>query len=101
MKEGAISINPINWKLDDTYASKEENLGSLDEEGNVITGRGDAQLDVERGVVICTTFENTPETKESVAEYFGENSFHLEDYRLYYENMRKNVSDRIGTFMKQ
>ena len=26
---GGISINPINWKRDDTYASVKENLGSL------------------------------------------------------------------------
>lgn len=101
VKEGAISINPLNWKLDNTYASIEENLGSTDEEGNLIAGRADAQVDANRGVVICTTFENTPETKESVAEYFGEESFHLYDYSFYHENLRKNVSDRIEAFLNQ
>ena len=33
VQEGAISINPINWKRDDTYASAAENLGSLNAEG--------------------------------------------------------------------
>lgn len=23
VKEGAVSINPVNWKLDDTYAAEE------------------------------------------------------------------------------
>ena len=26
---GAISINPLNWKRDETYASAEENLGGF------------------------------------------------------------------------
>ncbi len=101
VKEGAISINPINWKLDDTYASIEENLGSVDNNGNIIKGSADAQVDTERGVVICTSVENTSEMKELVEEYFGEGSFHLQDYSFYYENLRKNVADRIEAFMKQ
>lgn len=101
VKEGAISINPINWKLDDTYAASEENLGSINELGKIVAGSADAQIDMERGVVICTSIENTPEIKAAVAEYFGEESFHLQDYSLYYENLRKNVSDRIDAFMKK
>ncbi len=101
VKEGAISINPINWKLDNTYASIEENLGSKDEEGNSIPALADAKVDTKRGVVICTTFKNTPETKEMIAEFFGEESFHLYDYSFYHDNLRKNVSDRIEAFLNK
>ena len=101
VKEGAISINPINWKLDDTYAAIEENLGSKDEEGNSIPALADAKVDTKRGVVICTTFKNTPETKEMIAEFFGEESFHLYDYSFYHDNLRKNVSDRIEAFLNK
>ncbi len=86
VREGAISINPLNWSLDDTHVSN---------------GVVDAQIDTERGVLICTTMENTPEMKESMAEYFGEESFHLYDYNLYWEELQKNVADRIESFIEK
>lgn len=86
VRAGARAINPINWSLDETYATN---------------GTVDAQIDAERGVVICTTIQNTPEMKASLAEYFGEESFHLYDYDLYWEELQKNVADRIESFMKK
>ena len=59
--ENAISINPLNWKRDDTYAPASENLGDrtqvIDSEGNegfIVNkpGLADAQIDLERGVVV-------------------------------------------------
>lgn len=86
VKEGAISINPINWKLDDTYATN---------------GVDDAQIDVTRGVVICTSKENPPELKDFLTEHFGEDSLHLYDYELYQDELKKNVAERIDKFMKE
>lgn len=86
VRAGARAINPINWSLDETHATN---------------GTVDAQIDAERGVVICTTIQNTPEMKASLAEYFGEESFHLYDYDLYWEELQKNVADRIESFMKK
>ena len=66
--ENAISINPINWKRDETYAPASENLGdripvmdtgtlkALDFEEHK-PGLADAQIDLERGVVVCTALE--------------------------------------------
>ena len=101
VEEGALSINPLNWKLDGTYAGVEENLGSLvlNEETNeyeIVDGLGDAQIDTERGVVVCTTdrdFVSSP-------ELFGSESLHNKDYLLYYVNIQKNVADRIESYMK-
>lgn len=101
VEEGAISINPLNWKRDDTYAGVEENLGSLvqnEETGEyeIKDGMGDAQVDTERGVVICTTdTDYVP-----AAEVFGPASLHRLDYGLYYVNIQKNVADRINSYMK-
>lgn len=86
VKKGAISINPINWKLDDTYATN---------------GVDDAQIDEERGVIICTSKENPPELKASLKEYFGEDSLHLYDYDLYATELKKNVAERIDKFIKE
>lgn len=99
--EGAISINPINWKLDDTYASKEENLGSLDTAGEIIFGYADARVDNERGVVICESVEVSQELTVAMGKYFGPESFHLQDYSLYFMNLQQNVADRIEAFMNK
>lgn len=99
VREGAISINPINWKTDDTYASVSENLGSLDVEGNLVEGFADAKVDLERGVVICETAD--PELYAIAApgdELFGPESYHGNDYGLYYMNLRENVKLRIASF---
>lgn len=101
VEPNAISINPINWKLDDTYAGFEENLGSriLDEETGtyeIVKGIADAQVDVERGVVICTA-ENV---EYAPAILFGPESLHANDYDFYYENLRENVKTRVEAFLK-
>ena len=98
----ALSINPINWKRDDTYADFDENLGSrlLNEETGeyeIVKGVADAQVDTERGVVICTA-ENV---EYSPAELFGPESLHGHDYDFYYENLRENVKTRVQAYMKQ
>lgn len=99
---GAISINPINWKRDDTYAPAADNLGSHDRNTGEITtpGIADAQLDVERGVVIVTTpvaaaYVMAPE----VQFLFGPESYHGQDYSFFYNNLKQNVADRIAAFL--
>jgi hypothetical protein len=78
---GAISINPINWKRDETYASAEESLGgrvfnmeTLDFEK--VPNAADAKIDLKRGVVITTTTAVEPEGASSP---FGAVSFHEND----------------------
>ena len=95
----AISINPLNWKLDDTYAPASENLGSLmlnSETGDYeITDVGaDAQIVLERGVVVT----NTAYDQYAAAEFFGPQSFHEDDYTLYYNNIKDNVAKRIAAY---
>jgi len=37
----------------------------------------------------------------AMADYFGPESFHLQDYSLYYGNLQKNVADRIAAFERK
>lgn len=101
--ENAVSINPISWKRDDTYASFEENSGSrvLNEETGeyeIVKGLADAQVDTERGVVICTSKEVT---YSADSELFGPESLHGSDYSLYYENLRENVAARVESYLEK
>jgi len=96
--ENSLVINPLNWKRDATYAGIEENKGSLKDVDGVLVkvdGRADAQLDLQRGVVICTTDTNYLPTTST----FGDKSFHFEDGALYYENMKENGKKRITTYL--
>ena len=95
----AISINPLNWKLDDTYAPASENLGSYMEIGESgqyeITDIGaDAQVITDRGVVL--THANSAPI--ALTEYFGPQSFHDDDYTFYYNNIKDNVAKRIAAY---
>ena len=95
----AISINPLNWKLDDTYAPASENLGSLiidEKTATVSIGDigADAQVNTERGVVVT----NANSEPIALVDVFGPASFHNGDYAFYYSNIKDNVAKRIATY---
>ena len=99
---GGISINPINWKRDETYASAEENLGGYlfnYEKGEleVVPHAADAQVNLKRGVVITTTKNATPVSGTTA---FGPGSFHEVDYDLYFNNIKANVAARVEAYKK-
>lgn len=102
VEEHALSINPINWKRDETPADYSENLGSrmLNEqtgEYEIRMNVADAVLDNERGVVIC----NSTEPFVSAAALFGPESYHNNDYAFYYENLKQNAALRVQNFMER
>ena len=101
VKENAISINPINWKLDETYATVEENQGSMGSNGQIINHYADARVDTQRGVVVCDSVKISPEMQQALGKYFGPESFHTQEYGLYYMNLRQNVADRIQAFVSK
>ena len=97
---GAICINPLNWKRDETYASAEENLGGFIFNEKVmdyekVPNAADAKIDLERGVIITTTTAVAPE----VPGPFGTASFHENDYPLYYYNIKANAEKRVAAYL--
>ena len=101
---GAISINPLNWKLDETYAPASENLGSLtaNENGEPEIGDigADAQINLKRGVVITNVkAQPLPEDIAKLfAEVFGPDGRHDNDYTYYYNNIKANAAKRIAAY---
>ena len=96
---GAMSINPLNWKLDETYAPASENKGSLvlnteTNEYEIQDIGVDAQINLARGVIVTTT--KAPVT--NMPEFFGPASFHEDDYTFFYNNIKENVAKRIATY---
>ena len=101
VEKGAISINPLNWKRDDTYAPVSENLGSYIN-GETVKGIADAQVDLERGVVVVSTEEAKKYVMaENFHKIFGPESYHSQDYGFFQENLKKNVTDRIKAYNKK
>ena len=97
----SVCINPLNWKRDNTYAPASENKGSLvvnEKTGELEIGDvgADAQVNLERGVVV-TTSQIAP---ADAAEFLGPQSFHPEDYGLYYNNIKDNVAKRISAYLE-
>ncbi len=99
--EGRLVINPVNWKRDETPAAKEENLGSLDQNTLKITtpGIADAVLDLDKGVVLCTTIDEN-KYQIPIPSVFGTGSYHGQSFQLYYVNLGENAKERIDNFMK-
>ena len=99
MLPNGVAINPLNWKTDDTYASASENLGSLvmDEKTGKTEIRdigADAQLDTARGTVVT----HAAAVPNEMVEFSGPESFHQDDYSIFYNNIKDNVAKRIAAY---
>ena len=102
--EGAVAINPLNWRRDGAPANVEHNLGSLLPDGgggwSLSEGIADAQVDVGRGSVICDSVDSAKYAMPPVAAaFFGPESYHGWDYEFYYANIRENAALRLARFL--
>ena len=100
------SINPLNWKLDETYAPASLNLGSIvtdEETGEPKIGDcgADAQINLARGVVVThAKADPLPEdVAKVVAGFFGPDGRHGSDYTYFYSNIKANVAKRVAAYL--
>ena len=97
LKNG-ISINPLNWKRDETYASASMNLGSLvmDESGatEIRDIDADAQVNIARGTVVT----NAKAIPNEMTELAGPQCYHQDDYSIFFNNIKDNVAKRIAAY---
>ena len=100
---GALVINPITWTRTEDPASAAENLGSFvsDEQGNfrTIMNFADARVDINRGVVVCSTVD--VEKLSPGNPVFGRGVYHMYDFPFYYYNIRENAAKRIESFLNK
>ena len=102
---GAVAINPLNWRTDDTPAPAEQNLGSYIP-NPLFPGlirlhvKADAALDPERGTVVVREprLEKFAITRipgfRNLEPVFGPASYHGCDYSFFYLNLRENARMR-------
>ncbi|MDE2523397.1 MAG: DUF3089 domain-containing protein [Methanocorpusculum sp.] len=102
---GAIGINPLNWKTDETYANASENEGAVFfyNNGTVSAEIPDftgAYLAEVNGSVVLIA--DSPDPAEySLPELFAEGVYHVYDYYFFYENLKENVAERTAAYFAE
>lgn len=95
---GALVINPISWTLTAEPATSGQSLGAR------INGKDYpryAYLDLERGVVKCSTADTALFTTAGGGGLFAAGNLHSGDWPLYYFDLRQNARDRAEAFLRE
>ena len=93
-----LSINPLNWTTDTTFADREYNLGACftNYEGKIVT-----EIDHFTGAYICENRGTLKAPDVNPDEYLPKLSlmekgeYHIYDYMFFYRNLQENVRTRI------
>lgn len=103
VQKNAVSINPLNWRTDETYAGVAENPGSLaaTADGGFVrtAGVADAQVNLTRGSVICTSVDPAVYAT-AMKDVFGPESYHGQDYGFYYASIEENAGLRASHWLE-
>lgn len=103
MKNGFV-INPLNWRTDETPATKEQNIGAVFynyRELNPARRHGrkanfcGAQIDAEKGVLVVDLLSNSAWDAHS---YVGKGVLHMNDFWFFAENVISNVQVRADAW---
>jgi len=104
---GALAINPLNWKTDTTFASREANIEAQfynDSTGKIlerVPHFAGAYIDSTTGALIVTDMQ--PVQSDAIhLEDLGRwphGVYHMYDYAFFYENLKENVGKRIDAFL--
>ncbi|MGM0302712.1 hypothetical protein IGI66_002334 [Enterococcus sp. AZ048] len=101
--EGALAINPINWRTDGTPATANENLGSYVRNDNgdyaKVMNLADATVDGTRGLVVSSTVDKAKyEMPESTRKLYPAGSYMNNDISFYYYNLQQNAENREAQY---
>jgi hypothetical protein len=100
-----LVINPISWTRSETTAGVSEGLGSLfpNKAGvwEKIPQYADARVDVAKGVLVCTTADESKIAILDSLSGFPAGVYHSFDFPFYYYNIRQNAANRIQKFQNK
>ena len=99
-----LVINPISWTRTETVATTAEGLGSLMPDSATmqflpVPQYADARVDINKGVLICSTADSNALYKYTAG--FGMGVYHSFDYPFYYFNLRANAQNRANKFLQK
>lgn len=90
--KGAVSTNPLNWKINSEYASYEENKGGL----AFRYKRKPKLYMVDAKNVDGVVWVKKP--NYWMSKMIKVKNFHIADYNFFWVNIRENIADRIAAF---
>lgn len=97
----AYTINPLNWKTDETPADRSLNAGACftDYDGNItneVKGLCGCYIDEDRGIIKVP--DVAPVDFPAIVPGLPEGAYHIYDYQFFYRNLQENVAKRIDVF---
>lgn len=102
----SVVINPVSWTTGDQPAAAGDSAGAyiIDRLGRLrdMPGLADARLDLTRGTVVCSTFDQDAFYGAGVEliNPFPVGIYHIYDIALYYYDLRANVELRCRRFLQ-
>ncbi len=100
---GTFVVNPLNWKTDSTFAPASLNLGAVffnHEDPTKPQKFPEFAAAQKKGNALIITDISHPEMLPATSLTFPEGVYHIYDYAIFYDNLRKNVGDRIRAYQK-
>ena len=99
-----LVINPITWTRTETEATTAEGLGSIMPDSvtskfQPVPQYADARVDINKGVLICTTADSNYLYKYTKS--FGKGVYHSFDFPFYFFNLRANAQNRANKFLRK
>lgn len=101
---GTYVVNPLTWKTDESFAPASLNLGAVffkHEHPQTPVHYEHFASAQKRGNALVITDIANPEELPATNETFPEGIYHMYDYAIFYENLRKNVANRIRVYLQK
>lgn len=100
------AINPLNWRVDSVYATKDEHLGSvfIAEDGNVVAEYPyliSAYIDNTTNALVVSGIEPDDYYVPELSALFPVGNYHAVELNFFYRNLQQNVKERVRTFLQQ
>jgi hypothetical protein len=98
---GTFVVNPLTWRTDTAFAPASANIEAA------FFRRGDPEHPASyphfaaaqvKGSALVITDISRPEELPATSVTFPPGVYHMYDYAIFYENLRKNVGDRIRSY---
>lgn len=105
--EGAVVVNPLNWKTDSTPAGRSEHMGAVffdDAKGErieEIDHFAETYVDTDKGVLVIRNMKDPASPKIDLINLgrFPAGVYHRYDYAFFFNNLKANVAARIHSYL--
>lgn len=104
---GAVAINPLNWKTDSTPATRNKNIKARffstvnGKQLEAIPCFAGAYINTNTGALIATDIQPITSKKIDIVNMgrWSKEVYHRYDYAFWYDNLKENVAKRIDAYL--